>query len=820
MAKGASRLVFSDRMIGGLLTLVFLIGYLADWDVLGRAENLAYDLRASWVAPSPPSDKVVIVGVDEESLAKVGKWPWPRTLIGQVVETLRQSGAKVIGLGLPLSEPDHTQGIEELRSIQQKLTAQAQALATVKELRAIRGKLAAPSGAGAAVPEATLRGRDVELRLLQDLYRTILRDLREAQARLDQDTKLAAVLAHSPRVLLPMQFQIGHPEGDAAAGPSPAILANAVDGIENPLDLSKFPVVEARIMMAPLPAFQREGLAVGHLMIQPDPDGVVRRDLLLLKHGEHHYPSFALRAAGAYLGVAPDAIRVRLGQHVSLGDIRIPTDRFMRMWVNFSRSAGTFKPVPAHQVLAGKIPPQTFRDKVVLVAPLAVSIQDRYATPVGTSVAGVEVVANVLQNILGGTFISVPPWARAVELGMFLAAGLFLVHGLPKLRVGLGGLVAGVLLVACLGGAAIAFVSSGYLIRVVPPVLLLLLGYGSVAGARLLATKTLVRPVDETGPGSTQEPLKKLRQLKRLRKAGEPTAARNGDPKQGGADSTVVLEKEGGRPTLGRYEIIEELGRGAMGVVYLGRDPTIHRSVAIKTIRLDEVESDQLAEVKERFFREAESAGRLSHPNIVTIYDAGEEHDLGYIAMEILDGVDLKDWCRTDNLMPLKRVMEIVAKVAEALDYAHAQGVVHRDIKPSNIMVMMDGSVKVTDFGIAKITASSKTQSGILLGTPSYMSPQQLAGAKVDGRSDVFSLGVVLFELLTGEKPFQADSVTALMFQIVNQPHPSPTKIRPDLPPEVDAIIDRALHKDLAQRYQRGLDMARDLRACMQTVAG
>ena len=196
--------------------------------------------------------------------------------------------------------------------------------------------------------------------------------------------------------------------------------------------------------------------------------------------------------------------------------------------------------------------------------------------------------------------------------------------------------------------------------------------------------------------------------------------------------ATLILNGKGSPPvTLGRYKILKELGRGAMGVVYLGKDPTIQRLVAIKTMRLDEIEdTDKLQAVKARFFLEAESTGRLSHPNIITIYDAGEEHGLGYIAMEVLEGTTLKEWSRKPNLMPAENVLSILATVADALDYAHQQGVVHRDIKPANVMLTKEGLVKVMDFGIAKMSSSSKTQSDIVLGTPIYMSPEQVAGKK------------------------------------------------------------------------------------------
>jgi serine/threonine-protein kinase len=304
----------------------------------------------------------------------------------------------------------------------------------------------------------------------------------------------------------------------------------------------------------------------------------------------------------------------------------------------------------------------------------------------------------------------------------------------------------------------------------------------------------------------------------RLKEAEMMSMTIGGGLKRATAEGTVIVTGGAARPTLGRYEIEKELGRGAMGTVFLGKDPKINRFVAIKTLRLDEVDTEAVGVVKERFFREAESAGRLNHPNIVTIHDAGEEQELGYIAMEVLDGKDLKEWCRKDSLLPVKQVLEIIAEVAEALDYAHSQNVVHRDIKPANIMLQKDGTVKVTDFGIARITTSSKTQTGVLLGTPNYMSPEQITSTKVDGRADIFSLGVVLFEMLTGEKPFQSDNAATLMFQIAKEPHPSALKIRPDLPPSCEAIIDKALQKDADQRYQRGAEMAQALRACAQSL--
>jgi serine/threonine-protein kinase len=281
--------------------------------------------------------------------------------------------------------------------------------------------------------------------------------------------------------------------------------------------------------------------------------------------------------------------------------------------------------------------------------------------------------------------------------------------------------------------------------------------------------------------------------------------------------STLILE--GGaveKPMLGRYQVEKELGKGAMGVVYLGKDPKIGRVVAIKTMALSqEFEADELEDVKQRFFREAETAGRLNHPNIVTIYDAGEEHDLAYIAMEFLKGKDLVPQTKQGALLPLPKTLSIVARVAEALSYAHRQNVVHRDIKPANIMYDPDAdSVKVTDFGIARITDSSKTKTGMVLGTPSYMSPEQLAGKKIDGQSDLFSLGVTLYQLSCGSLPFQGDSMTQLMFKIANEPPIDIMGLNPALPECVAAIIARSLAKDVTERYKNGEEFAQAIRAC------
>jgi serine/threonine-protein kinase len=288
---------------------------------------------------------------------------------------------------------------------------------------------------------------------------------------------------------------------------------------------------------------------------------------------------------------------------------------------------------------------------------------------------------------------------------------------------------------------------------------------------------------------------------------------------------TVPVSDPGNRrggplTTLGRYRIERELGRGAMGVVYLARDPKINRQLAIKAIALAaEFGEMELAGARERFFREAEMAGRLNHPNIVVIYDAGEDQGLAYIVMEYLRGGHLSDYTSSARLLPTATVLDVVARVADALNFAHRQNVIHRDIKPANIMFDADSNaLKITDFGIARLTDGGSTKTGIVLGTPSFMSPEQLEGKRLDGRSDLFALGVSLYQLTCGQLPFRADSMTALMYKIANDPHTPLTTIRPDLPAAVDRIVNRALAKRPEDRFETGAEMSAALRAAQSAL--
>jgi eukaryotic-like serine/threonine-protein kinase len=531
----------------------------------------------------------------------------------------------------------------------------------------------------------------------------------------------------------------------------------------------------------------------------------------------------------------------------------------------------------AYDVLSGRLPVAKYADKIVLIGTTAVGTGDTFATPVSAATAPVVTLAHAVSSLLQGDFFTRPAWAGWAELGVFLALALYIALLLPRLPATAAAIVTLLLALALIATQIGLMATQALWFKLTTAALFVLAGHAFMTVKKFNFTERLKRSSEVEsaesnrmlglafqGQGQLDMAFEKFRRvqpvddklldllynlaldferkrqfhkaesvyqyigehnrefrdvqqkLSRAKKLSDTVilggSAASAHP--GGTmvlDATAQLEK----PMLGRYQVEKELGKGAMGIVYMGKDPKIGRLVAIKTMALSqEFEPDELAGVKERFFREAETAGRLSHPHIVSIYDAGEEHDLAYIAMEFIKGHDLTRHTKANALLPVADVLRIVAEAADALDYAHTNGIVHRDIKPANMMLVESSrAVKLMDFGIARITDSTKTKTGMVLGTPSYMSPEQLAGKKVDGRSDLFSLGVTLYQLLTGALPFQADSMVNLMMKIATEPHAPIAAVRPDLPASLGAIIDRALTKNPDLRYARGADFARDLRA-------
>ena len=713
--------------------------------------------------------------------------------------------------------------------------------------------------------------------------RADLLELRNRLDEAERDTNADRILAERMKgaaVLLPMVMQIGVPKGNPDQTPPEYVLRNALFDVRDGAG-GAVPPLPTVALIPPIAELGEVAAGIGHLNALPDVDGAVRAEALVLEHHGAYFPSLALAIAARSLNVRPEEIRVTLGEGVQLGAIAIGTTPQLEMYNFFYEDAPdrrAFRTDPFYDVFTGNVRAEDFKDKIVIIGASAAGVGDTFATPVSPSMSPVQTLAHTVSAILEGHFFTRPAWADWAEIAIAALLVAYLCLAVPRLSPTL----AAVVTLALAGGlflVELALMSSQRMwLQLMTPAVFLLAGHLLITVKRFNLTEKLKLATEAEGAESNKmlglsyqgqgqldmafEKFRKLEKtpatldllynlaldFERKRQHNKAhavyqdivktdpgfkdTATRMKRAKQledtvmlgggGGTNASTLLLDSGDvqKPMLGRYEVEKELGKGAMGVVYLGKDPKINRVVAIKTMALSqEFEADELAEAKARFFREAETAGRLNHKNIVTIYDAGEEHDLCYIAMEFLKGKDLTRYAKAASLLPPDKVFEVVAQAADALDYAHQSGIVHRDIKPANLMYEDDtGQLKLTDFGIARITDSSKTKTGMVLGTPSYMSPEQLSGKKVDGRSDLFSLGVTYYQLLTGQLPFQGDSMATLMFKIANEKHPPLGVLRPDLPACTEAIMDKILAKDPETRYQRGSELADDIRRCAASL--
>jgi serine/threonine-protein kinase len=828
----------ADWFLGLVIAVVLLVA--SGSDLIQSLERQAYDLgvRASSHAPS---QRVAVIAIDDQSIANIGRWPWPREIHAQMIGNLKQAGAKVVGYASFFFEPQVDPGlvyIHKLAELYQALPpAQQQNLADFASV------------------------------------------LAEADDALNSDRKLAAAVAQAGNVALPTLFTIGEPRGNPDHPLADYILKNQITKVSDRIgagDRNIFPVPTLQAT-APLEEIAAGAAAVGHLNALPDVDGSTRTEPLVLRYYDQYFPSFSLVLVATSLNLGPADVELRLGEGVKLGNLTINTDPYLQMYTYFYKDRDGKPAFPLdsfYDVISGKFPAEKYRDKIVLIGATAAGIGTYQVTPISPGMAPVVTLAHSVSSILEEDFFVAPTWGFWVEKAAFLLVALYLIVLLPRLKAGMGFTVSAVLLAALFAAHFVLMAGQLMWIQLMASAVLLVIGHVLLTTKRFLSTERGKARSDLDSAESNRtlglafqgqgqldmafDKFKKVplddqlmdnlynlaldferkRQFNKAQAVYESMATYNpkfrdldkklNRAKQmsetvilggGGRTNASTLVLEGGaveKPMLGRYQVEKELGKGAMGVVYLGKDPKIGRIVAIKTMALSqEFEADELEEVKQRFFREAETAGRLNHPNIVTIYDAGEEHDLAYIAMEFLKGKDLVPQTKPGNLLPLPKTLSVVARVAEALAYAHQQNVVHRDIKPANIMYDAQAdSVKVTDFGIARITDSSKTKTGMVLGTPSYMSPEQLAGKKIDGQSDLFSLGVTLYQLACGSLPFQGDSMTQLMFKIANEPPADILGINPTLPECLVTIINKALAKEVAARFKSGEEMAQTLRQC------
>nr|WP_315464469.1 serine/threonine-protein kinase [uncultured Rhodoferax sp.] len=804
--------------------------FYAATDFADALERRIYDVASS-ASNRQPSDRIAVIAIDDQSIANLGRWPWPRTYQAQLIDLLTQAKAKTVVQTVFYFEPQKDAGLVYLEKL--------------KELM------------GASDPDA---GNN----------ETIARTFAEAEAALDTDSALSKSLRQAGNVLLPSVFVMGEPQGKPDSPLPPFVLAQSLDdpaGFSQPAQRGLFPIA----------LLGREAAAVGHLNQFIDQDGAVRAEPLLVNYFGKAVPSLALLAAIKSLNLTAADVHLNEGDSVQLGRLKIKTDSNAMMLPQFYRDRDGRPAFPVdsfYDVLSGKIPLSKYTDKIVIVGATAAGVGVQFPVPGHASMSPAETIAHITSSILNEHFIVEPSWSFGLRLLALIAIGVYVVGVLPRLSAGAGALATAGLLLVLIGSEFGLLAGASVWLQLMLPAVVLVTGHVGLTTKRFLMTEAGKLKSDEESaetnrmmglalqgqgqldmafdrfrrvPGSDAVwgnlyslalDFERKRQFNKAQAVYEHIAAVDANFKDvqqkinrakqlsetvilgGGNHSGGSLHLDGAsmeKPMLGRYQVERELGKGAMGVVYQGKDPKIGRIVAIKTLALsEEFSGDELVDARERFFREAETAGRLQHQNIVTIFDAGEEHDLAYIAMEFLQGRDLVEYTKPGNLLPASAVLSVVDRVAQALDYAHRQLVVHRDIKPANIMYARETDiVKVTDFGIARITDSSKTKTGLVLGTPSFMSPEQLAGKKVDGRSDLYSLGVMLYQLLTGMLPFRGESMAELMYKIANEEAADIRVHRADLTDSLSAVVMKALAKQPEARFQTGKEFSDAVLRCL-----
>jgi len=837
----------TDSFIG--LIVILMLWLASGYEAMRAVEWRAYDLGVRFSSTDPANSDVVVVAIDDAALEELGAWPWPRDLLALATRQLSRYRPSVIGYALPFDSAQSMHGLEyiqELKSVVENnpkmANRQVRQLLNRAEIRMDTDRIFATS--------------------LRSAGRVVL-----AMPYLVDPTMPEPVRRVMPDYLVKYT------------------LRDIKGAKQNNSGLSRLlssPVAIADVVYPPIPLLAKHAGGAGLLNLGYGGDRHARKMPLVMRYGDSYLPSFALMMTARNWKLATRSIKVDLDEGVSLGQYQIPSDRQLNIYPHFYRgkkNQSAFKVYSILDVINRKLDGKLFHDKTILMGLTARQYINPIVTPTGEVMPPVLVTAHTVSSLLNDELYSVPSWAWAAQILALLLVGLYLTTLLPRLGFGTGLAITALLAIGLINTHFYFMVSESVWLKLMTPLMALFVGhivltFKHYIEHRLQHThRELSDANQELGQslhlqGQLDPAFEKYRRcevdtplLDKLYNLGldyerkrqfnkavtvfqyivkhdanysdaQSRIGRNREVSdallgtsgvQTSNEGTLVINTDGvQKPMLGRYHIDKEIGRGAMGMVYLAHDPKIGRDVAIKTMSLgQEFEGDKLTDVKERFFREAETAGRLNHPNIVSIFDVGEDQDLSYIAMDFLKGQDLLAWCKSDNLLPAAEVIDIMVQVAEALDYAHEQRVVHRDIKPANMIYDQEaGVVKVTDFGVACLIDTSKTKTGTILGSPSYMSPEQLAGVKVDGRSDLFALGVTTYQLLSGELPFIADSLASLMYKIANEKHPDIRMFQPDLPSCVSHIINKSLQKKAEDRFQSGGQMVKALLRCKERVIG
>jgi len=824
--------------IAALLFALFATGKASHISLFEQLEGMLYDSSQGFShRVSGSTQDIVIVRMESRPSQEPDQRFSLRQKLADLLDIIATERPRSVALMLPLSTSQPLPGAAYF----EELEALAKNSLSKKEAMKVR-----------AVSRRALADLDADKRLVSAIKRTrsIFLAMEPGSASEDPAEEARLIKVFRIRDVTPSRLTL-----------SARLIAPADD----------LTALQDRPFRLPIPDFARKSSGVGHIEYVDVQGKMVRSVPLVTLSDGKYFPSLALLVADRVITGKARHIGINLHHAITLGEQTIQTSPGMQLHIGYylpEDKDSPFRHYMANELLQADRGKLDLKNKIVLIG---LDEGPGYSTPIG-HIDRLDLTGQAIASIIDHDYYSRPLSYIWIEMALLLLIAIYLSVVIPRMRALPATLISLIMLVALLGASQYLMVARQSWLQTAVPVLLLLLGHIIFTIRRIYSAQHLSHLADsahtnrELGmayqeQGILDKAMACYRNLpvndgnldliynlaidfERKRQFGKASTAynfvlsrkpgfRDVATRRAKADrleqnvmlksssyspTSLLMDGMEHTPTLGRYKIEKELGKGAMGIVYLGRDPTIDRTVAIKTLALtQEFDDDAIKDVRGRFFHEAAAAGRLNHPNIVTIHDAGEEHDLSYIAMEYVDGSPLSHFTKPGKLLPIEKVLDIIAKIADALGYAHEQEVVHRDIKPANLMYNTKTKVlKITDFGIARITSSSRTKTGVILGTPSFMSPEQMSGQKVDGRSDLFSLGSTMFILLTGQRPFNNDSIATLSYQIISEKHPDICKIRPEIPVSVRNIIDKALQKDPEKRYSSGVSMQRAIRRCIK----
>ncbi|MBF0451949.1 MAG: CHASE2 domain-containing protein [Candidatus Magnetomorum sp.] len=683
----------------------------------------------------------VIVEIDENSISKLGSWPWPRSHFSSLIQQLSNAKAKTIAIDVLFEKKENYRIIQELQNINDTFTTLIQE----------------PS----------------------DHYTIFLNYLAEVESRVDHDKKFIESIAQAGNVILPIHFKLNQfiPDFNQQLP-----VTQMVDPLDLPLTHQVeqvFSPLTANAVSMPFSEINAAAAGLGHINVCPDIDGNIREHTLSIMYQNKYYPSLPLRAVIHYLGLQQKDLEILPPNGLRAGNRYFETDKKISVFIkpqSFHVPKYSF-----YDVLKGLVPDRVFKDRIVIVGGKSSllnltdyrNVSEKYSHP--------DYQASVIENLLSNTTTTRPEWSRYTELAIMVLFGIFITFILPRNGVIAGILFTFVFIGVWTVGCVIILSTENLWLKWTYPCVELILGMLIIIPRQIFVTEKMVSPMLQT----------------------------------------MIQRHPRTHKTLDQYEVEEELGRGMLGVVYRANDLENKRWVAIKTIQINAGRtSEKLENAKQQFIREALAACRLRHSRIVEVYDVGIENDICYVVMEYLDGGNALDTHFTrSTLLPLRKVLHYVIQICDALSYAHQKWIIHGGIKPSNIFLIRKDMIKVSDFGIDPFAKAIGNQTGEMLITPGYMSPEQVEGKKIDGRSDLFSLGILLYHLITAELPFQGASLSELMYNISHQTPISPKSINPKIPTALELILIKALAKDPNERFQSAESFGRHLRVLDEKIA-